>query len=42
MSLRIGSGSVWSGDRISPAALNAEHGDLDYLCFETLAESTCG
>lgn len=40
MSLRIGSGSAWWGDRISPAALNAERGDLDYLCFETMAEST--
>ncbi len=40
MALRIGSGSGWWGDRISPAALNAEHGDLDYLCFETMAEAT--
>jgi hypothetical protein len=40
MSLRIGSGSAWWGDRISPATLNAERGDLDYLCFETMAEST--
>jgi hypothetical protein len=40
VSLRIGSGSAWWGDRISPAALNAERGDLDYLCFETMAEST--
>jgi hypothetical protein len=40
MSLRIGSGSAWWGDRISPAALNAERGELDYLCFETMAEST--
>ena len=38
--LRIGSGSAWWGDRISPAQLNAEHGDLDYLCFETMAEAT--
>ena len=38
--LRIGAGSAWWGDRISPAALNAEQGDLDYLCFETMAEST--
>ena len=28
------------GDRISPAALSAEQGDLDYLCFETMAEIT--
>lgn len=40
MSLRIGSGSAWWGDRISPAALNAERGDLDYLCFEAMADST--
>lgn len=40
MSLRIGAGSAWWGDRISPAALNAEKGDLDYLCFETMAEAT--
>ena len=40
MSLRIGAGSAWWGDRISPAALNAKQGDLDYLCFETMAEAT--
>jgi hypothetical protein len=38
--LRIGAGSAWWGDRIEPAALNAAHGDLDYLCFETMAEAT--
>ena len=38
--LRIGAGSAWGGDRIQPAALNAEKGDLDYLCFETMAEAT--
>ena len=38
--LRIGSGSAWWGDRIEPAALNAERGELDYLCFETMAEAT--
>jgi hypothetical protein len=38
--LRIGSGSAWWGDRISPAQANAERGDLDYLCFETMAEAT--
>jgi acyclic terpene utilization AtuA family protein len=40
LTLRIGAGSAWWGDRISPAALNAEKGDLDYLCFETMAEAT--
>lgn len=38
--LRIGTGSGWWGDRISPAAQVAEKGDLDYLCFETMAEAT--
>ena len=38
--IRIGAGSAWWGDRIEPAALNAAHGDLDYLCFETMAEAT--
>ena len=38
--IRIGSGSAWWGDRIEPAALNAEQGALDYLCFETMAEAT--
>ena len=40
MTLRIGSGSAWWGDRISPAEANAARGDLDYLCFETMAEAT--
>jgi len=39
-SIRIGAGSAWWGDRIEPAQLNAEQGDLDYLCFETMAEAT--
>ena len=38
--LRIGAGSAWWGDRIEPARLNADRGDLDYLCFETMAEAT--
>jgi hypothetical protein len=38
--IRIGAGSAWWGDRVEPAALNAERGDLDYLCFETMAEAT--
>ena len=38
--VRIGSGSAWWGDRVEPARLNAERGDLDYLCFETMAEAT--
>jgi len=38
--IRLACGSAWWGDRISPAADVAEHGDLDFLCFETMAEST--
>jgi hypothetical protein len=38
--LRIGSGAGYSGDRIEPALELAEHGDLDYLVFECLAERT--
>ncbi|MFJ2682576.1 acyclic terpene utilization AtuA family protein [Pseudomonas sp. NPDC087342] len=38
--LRIGSGAGYSGDRIEPAIELAEHGDLDYLVFECLAERT--
>jgi hypothetical protein len=40
MSIRIGSGSGWWGDRISPAELSVREGKLDYLCFETMAEAT--
>lgn len=39
-SVRIGSGAAWWGDRIEPAQRNAEFGELDYLCFETMAEAT--
>src|SRR6218665_519935 len=38
--LRIGSGAAWGGDRGEAAGLNAEHGALDYLWFETVAEAT--
>ena len=38
--IRIGAGSGWWGDRVEPARLSAEKGDLDYLCFETMAEAT--
>ena len=38
--LRIGAGASYAGDRIEPAAHLAEHGALDYLVFETLAERT--
>lgn len=40
MRIRIGSGSGWWGDRISPAALSTRDGRLDFLCFETMAEAT--
>ncbi len=38
--LRIGAGAGYSGDRIEPAIELAEHGALDYLVFECLAERT--
>jgi len=38
--IRVGTGSAWWGDRVEPARLNAERGNLDYLCFETMAEAT--
>ena len=38
--IRIGAGAAWWGDRVEPAALSAERGALDYLCFETMAEAT--
>lgn len=40
ITLRIGSGAGYSGDRIEPAVELAEQGDLDYLVFECLAERT--
>jgi hypothetical protein len=39
-SIRIGAGAAWWGDRVEPAKLSADHGQLDYLCFETMAEAT--
>lgn len=38
--IRIGAGAGYSGDRIEPALELAEHGQLDYLIFECLAERT--
>ncbi len=38
--IRLGAGAGYSGDRIEPALELAEHGDLDYLIFECLAERT--
>ncbi len=37
---RIGAGAGYSGDRIDPAQALAEHGRLDALVFECLAERT--
>ncbi len=39
-SVRIGAGAGYSGDRIEPAVELVEHGALDYLVFECLAERT--
>lgn len=39
-SVRLGAGAGFSGDRIDAAVDVAEHGDLDYLVFECLAERT--
>ncbi|MGF6701319.1 hypothetical protein OKW38_005996 [Paraburkholderia sp. MM5496-R1] len=38
--VRIGAGAGYSGDRIEPALELAEHGQVDYLVFECLAERT--
>ncbi|MCM2493229.1 acyclic terpene utilization AtuA family protein [Burkholderia glumae] len=38
--IRLGAGAGYSGDRIEPAVELAEHGALDYLIFECLAERT--
>jgi len=38
--LRIGAGAGYAGDRIPPAVELAQHGQLDYLVFECLAERT--
>lgn len=40
--IRIGCGAGFSGDRIEPAILLAEKGNLDYLVLECLAERTIG
>lgn len=38
--IRIGTGAGFSGDRIEPALELVEHGQLDFLAFECLAERT--
>jgi hypothetical protein len=40
ITLRIGAGAGYAGDRIPPALELAEKGQLDYLVFECLAERT--
>ena len=40
MTLRIGAGAGFAGDRIAPARDLAERGRLDYIGFECLAERT--
>lgn len=39
-SIRIGAGAGYSGDRIEPAIDLIKRGELDYICFECLAERT--
>jgi hypothetical protein len=38
--IRIGCGAGFSGDRLEPAVILAQQGDLDYLVLECLAERT--
>ena len=38
--IRIGCGAGFSGDRLEPAIILAERGELDYLVLECLAERT--
>jgi hypothetical protein len=40
--IRIGCGAGFSGDRLEPAVVLAEKGELDYLVLECLAERTIG
>lgn len=40
--VRLGAGAGFSGDRLEPALDLLEHGKLDYLAFECLAERTIG
>lgn len=38
--IRLGSGSAYWGDLLEPAVEVAEHGEVDYLCFDHLSELT--
>ena len=39
-SIRIGSGAGYAGDRLEPSLELIEHGNLDYISYECLAERT--
>ena len=38
--IRIGSGAGYAGDRLEPALDLMQNANLDYICFECLAERT--
>lgn len=38
--VRLGSATAWSRDRFEPALQLARHGDIDYLCFDSMSEVT--
>lgn len=38
--IRLGCGSAWARDRFEHATALVEHGDLDYLCFDSMSEVT--
>ncbi|MEH7114940.1 acyclic terpene utilization AtuA family protein [Neobacillus niacini] len=38
--VKVGSGQGFYGDTIEPAVYMAEHSDVQYICFDTLAELT--
>ena len=40
--IRIGGGAGFAGDRVDPAVTLIQHGELDYIIFECLAERTIG
>jgi hypothetical protein len=40
VTVRVGAGAGYAGDRVEPAVDLARDGDLDYLCFECLGERT--
>ena len=38
--IRLGAGAGYAGDRVEPAVELLKYGELDYICFECLAERT--